>query len=136
MTSSARSGLLVRMERTSTSPRPRHWRLGAKIRAARESVIVNGRPISHDKFVERMGENPSSWRPHLCKIENGKVKPRPETLAKIATAAGTTVEELLSGTDEEEESAAVMALSLDEVLRLYAEHAAKAAVRDVLGAQA
>lgn len=76
--------------------------LGERIKAARQRA-----GLSHD----RLGAVVGTSRQHLIRLEKNTHRPRPEMLARIADATGTTLAELSpDGEDDDEESDPVAAL--------------------------
>lgn len=112
------------MERIDTSYRPKHYILGARIKAARKAL-----GLTQDQLCVRMGHRPENYRPHLIRIERGDIRPHDPTLVKIAAAAGTTFEELTAAADTDEEAAQVIAEPLDQFLVRLLRHPA---IRDEL----
>lgn len=75
--------------------------------------------LSQMDFAHRAGV---SWR-NLIRVENDQVKPRPETIARIAEASGQAIE-LFAGDDDDEEDGPMRRRSLSADLRRLAAAAA------------
>lgn len=62
--------------------------LAARIKRARNEVLVEEKKLTHDRLAEIVGTS----RQHLIKLEKGQHRPRAEMLRRIAEATGRPVE--------------------------------------------